>query len=223
MARPHTVKKWMMITSLGLVAACVLVSIGVVAALGSATPPAPPPLQLLPLSPPASTAAPDGTWIVGDSSLVGFRVSESFLVQSGTIVGRTSAVTGSLVIVGNQIASGSFQVDLRQVTLGGKPSASFSQLLETSKYPDATLTFAQPPVFPSLLPTGQTVSAHASVSLTMHGITHPLTFTVQARYNGTVLEAVGSAPSLASDWGITSPFGVQNDGIIEFLVVLHRG
>jgi polyisoprenoid-binding protein YceI len=61
------------------------------------------------------------------------------------------------------------------------------------------------------------------VSLTMHGITHALTLTVIARSNGSVLEATGSAPVLASDWGIKSPFGVHNNAVIEFLVVLRRG
>lgn len=187
---------------------------------------APAPMQLLPLSPAttsASTALPDGTWITGSGSLAGFRVEESFLVQRSTIVGRTSIVTGSLVISHNEISSGSFHVDLSKVTVGGKQNASFFQLLETGKYPNATLTLTQPIVFTSIPTNGQTISSKATVSLTMHGITHAVTLTVLARSNGSVLEATGSAPLLASDWGIQSPFAVHNDALIEFLVVLQRG
>lgn len=160
--------------------------------------------------------------MAGDGSLAGFRVPESLLTQSGTIVGRTSAVTGSLVIARSEIASGSFQVDLSKVTIGGKPNASFFQMLETSQYPDATLTLTQPIIFTSIPTNGQTISSKATASLAMRGITHTLTFTITARYNGSALEAVGTASSLASDWSVKSPFGIHNDGVIEFLVMLHR-
>ncbi len=215
--------KW---TIIGLVMAVVILVAALFLFSGSIVGPAPAPLQLPPLSPAttsAGTASPDGTWRAGDDSVAGFRVPESFLVQSGTIVGRTSAMTGSLIISHNEISSGAFQVDLSKLTIGGKQNASFFQLLETSKYPDATLTLTKPIVFTSLPTDGQTISSQATVSLAMDGITHAVAFTVMARSNGSVIEATGSAPILASDWKIKSPFGVQNNVLIEFLVVLRRG
>lgn len=226
MAAARRVKRIVKWTIIGLITALVIVVAGLFLFSGSIVGPAPAPLQLPPLSPAmmsASTASPDGTWRAGDGSVAGFRVPESFLVQSGTIVGRTSVVTGSLVISHNKISSGSFQVDLSKLTIGGKQNASFFKLLETSKYPDATLTLTQPIVFTSIPTNGQTISSQATVSLAMHGITHAVTFPVMARSNGSVLEATGSAPVLASDWGIQSPFAVQNNALIEFLVVLRRG
>ncbi len=105
-----------------------------------------------------------------------------------------------------------------------KPTdASFFQLLETSQYPDATLTLTKPIVFHSVPTNGQTISSTATASLAMHGITHTVTFTIMACYNGSVLEAIGSAPVLASDWGIQSPCAVHNNAVIEFLVILRRG
>ncbi len=213
-------------TIIGIVTALVIVVAGLFIFSGSIVGPAPAPLQLPPLSPAttsASTASPDGTWRAGNGSLAGFRVGESFLVQSGTIVGRTSTVIGSLVISHHEISSGSFQVDLSKLTVGGKPNASFFQLLDTSLYPEATLTLTRPIVFPSFPSTGQTMSSQATASITMHGITHALTFLVMARSNGSVLEATGSAPVLTSDWRIQSPFAVHNNAVIEFLVVLRRG
>jgi polyisoprenoid-binding protein YceI len=215
--------KW---TIIGLVAVFVIVVSGLFLFSGSIVGPAPAPLQLPELRPTttsASTASPDGTWRAGDGSVAGFRVPESFFVQSGTIVGRTSAVRGSLVISHHEISSGSFQVDLSKLTIGGKQNASFSQILDTNQYPQATLTLTQPIVFPSIPTNGQTISSTAIVSLTMHGITHPVTLTVMARSNGSVLEAIGSAPVLASDWRVKSPFGVHTNAVIEFLVVLRRG
>jgi polyisoprenoid-binding protein YceI len=219
-------KRIVLWTIISLVAVCIIVVAGLLLFSGSIVGPAPAPLQLPPLSPAttsASTVSPDGTWSVGGGSLAGFRVPESFLTQSGTIVGRTSDVTGSLIISHHEISSGLFHVDLSKLTIGGKQNASFFQLLETSKYPDATLTLTRPIVFSSLPTNGQTLSSQATASLAMHNITRAVTLTLMARSNGSVLEAVGSAPVLASEWGIQSPFGVHNNAVIEFLVVLHRG
>jgi polyisoprenoid-binding protein YceI len=223
-----TVRRIATWTIIGLVAAFALLNAGLYLFSGSIVGPAPAPLQLPPLSlatTSASSASPDGTWMAGDGSVAGFRVPESFLVQSGTIVGRTSAVTGSLVIAQNEISSGSFHVDLRQLSIlvGGKQNTTIFQILDTSRYPEATLTLTQPIVFASLPTNGQTIASHATVALAMHGITHPVTFTVMARSTGSVLEATSSAPVLVSDWGIQSPFGIHDNAVIEFLLVLRRG
>jgi polyisoprenoid-binding protein YceI len=226
MATARSVKRRVKWTIIGLVAVFVIFVAGLFLFSGSIVGPAPAPLQLPELRPAttsASSASPDGIWRAGDGSVAGFRVPESFFVQSGTIVGRTSAVTGSLVISHHEISSSSFQVDLSKLTIGGKQNASFSQLLDTNQYPDAMLTLTRPIVFPSLPTNGQTISSTALVSLAMHGITHPVTLTVIARSNGSVLEAIGSAPVLTSDWRVKSPFGVHNNAVIEFLVVLRRG
>lgn len=213
----------------GLVATLVIVGAGgLLLFSNSIVGPAPASLQLLPLSPAtqnASEASLDGTWIASNGSVAGFRVPESFLIQHGTIVGRTSAVTGSLLISHQEISAASFQIDLSKITVpvGGKPNASFFQLLETSKYPDATITLARPIVFSAIPTNGQTLSSQATALLTMRGVTHPVTLTIKARSNGSVLEATGSASVLVSEWGIQSPFAVQNDALIEFLVMLHRG
>jgi polyisoprenoid-binding protein YceI len=213
---------------IGIVGILVIVGVGLLLVANALVGPAPAPLQLLPLSPATQSASADsldGTWITGDSSIAGFRVPESFLIQSSTIVGRTSAVTGSLLISHQEISSASFQVDLSKITVpvGGKPNASFFQILETSKYPNAMLTLARPIVFSAIPTNGQIISSQAAALLTMRGVTHPVTLTIKARSNGSVLEAAGSASVFVSEWGIQSPFAVQNDALIEFLVMLHRG
>ena len=191
-------KRSVMWIIIGLVTALIIVGAGLLLVITSIIGPAPAPLQLLPLSPAS---------------------------QHGTFVGRTSAVTGSLLIAHQEISSASFQVDLSKITVpvGGKPNASFFQLLETSQYPHATLTLARPIVFSAIPTNGQTISSQATARLSMRGVTHPVTLTLKACSNGSVLEAVGSASVHVSEWGIQSPFAVQHDALIEFLVVLHRG
>lgn len=222
-----TTRKRMIWIIIGLVIPLVIIGAGLLLAANSLVGPASASLQLLPLSPApqsASAASLDGTWIAGNGSVAGFRVPESFLIQHGTIVGRTSAVKGSLLISYQEIPSASFQVDLSKIAVpvGGKPNTSFFQLLETSKYPDATLTLARPIVFFSIPTNGRTITSQAMARLSMRGVTHPVTLTIKARSNGSVLEAVGSAPVLVSEWGIQSPFAVQNNAMIEFLVVLQK-
>jgi polyisoprenoid-binding protein YceI len=183
---------------------------------------APPPLQLSQINSAGQKPngpSPDGVWVVEDGSLAGFRVGVGL---NSTIVGRTSAITGSLVFSQNEISSGSFQIDLRRLTIGGKQNASFFQLLETGKYPSATITLIQPVVFQTIPTDGQAISFQAPVSLAAHGITSTVTLTVMARDTGSVLEAAGSAPLLASDWKVKSPFAVHNDATIEFFLVLRR-
>src|SRR5882672_1348249 len=54
----------------------------------------------------------NGTWKVGSGSQTGYRVHEVLIGQSTTAVGRTSSITGSIVISGTKVTTGSFSVDM---------------------------------------------------------------------------------------------------------------
>jgi polyisoprenoid-binding protein YceI len=208
---------------IGLVAICVIVIAALLIFPGLLAGPTAPPLQLPELSAATtSTTSPDGIWMVASGSVAGFRVAESFLTQSSVIVGRTSAVTGSLAISNNEISSGTFQADLSQLTMGGKPYPSLLQILDTNTYPDAMLTLTTSVPLAGITSNGQTISSTAAGSLTIDGIAHPVTIAFTASYNGTVLEAVGTAPIAASDWGVKAPFGIHDNDTIEFLIILQR-
>lgn len=185
-----------------------------------------PPLQL-PQSDAVLTggAAPalDGTWTVESGSVAGFRVPESFLLQRGTLVGRTNAVTGSFVVSKNTIESGSFQVDLSKVVITiGQETNNLSRLFDTKQYPTATFTLTDPINMTDTPTKGEAVSSNATGSLTINNVSHPVTFTLTGRYDGSTLQAVGRASFLVSDFGIKSPFGIHDDAEIEFLVILRR-
>ncbi len=220
-----TAVEWALIAAIVItfIAFVVLIALPVMlsrALIGSAPAPLELP-QLTTATANTTTPPPDGTWIPGSDSLAGFRVEESFLLQSGTIVGRTSAVTGSLIISHNEISWGSFQVDLREVTIG-KQSAGFLEILDTNKYPNATLELTDTSNLTDIPTSGETTSSNTPGSLTMNGVTHPVTVSFTGRYDGTVIEAAGSASIVVSDWGIESPFAVHDTAVIEFLVVLRR-
>jgi len=190
-----------------------------------------PTLSLLALST-ASPAAPvgalDGTWAVSARSVAGFRVPETAVGMSNDAVGRTTAVSGTVVISGDRVTSATFRIDLAALKVNGKTQPQFAKSLDTQSFPDATFTLAKPVELGSSFALGATVRVTALGRLTMNGVTHLVTATVSARRDGAALQAAGSIPVTFSAWGIKGPAGygffgsLANHGTAEFLVSAHR-
>jgi polyisoprenoid-binding protein YceI len=190
--------------------------------------PGPAPLAL----PAARASAPagplDGTWQVAAGSAAGFRVQQRAMGFTGTVVGRTGAVSGSLVISGGQVTRAALRIDLRNVKVGGKAQAQFARSLGTAGHPIAVVTLARPVPLPQAFASGRTVSLTATGRLAMHGATRPVTITLSARRDGTALQAAGSIPVAFARWGIQGPGGagffgsLADHGSAEFLLILHR-
>lgn len=219
-------RRWVLASAIVLVVLVVLavLSIGLFIKLE----PTPPPLVL----PAARAGAPvgpvDGTWGVGGTSVAGFRVQESALGVSNDVVGRTNAVTGTVVISSERVTSAIFRIDLDTVKAGGKAQPQFAKSLGTKDHPTATFTLAQPMTLGLAFTSGATITTMATGQLAMHGASRLVTFTVTGRRDGAALEAAGSLPVALSDWGIKGPdsYGfvgsLANHGVAEFLLVLQR-
>jgi len=185
-----------------------------------------PPLALSAASPPVGAL--DGTWAVSTGSVAGFRVPETAFGMSNDVAGRTTAVSGTVVISGDRVTSATFRIDLAAVKVNGKPQPQFAKSLDTQSFPDATFTLAKPVELGSSFASGTTVNLTATGRLTMNGVTHLVTATVSARRDGAALEAAGSIPVTFSEWGIKGPAGygffasLANHGTAEFLVSAHR-
>jgi polyisoprenoid-binding protein YceI len=170
----------------------------------------------------------DGTWTAGSGSQAGYRVNEILFGQTSQAVGRTSAVTGQLVLTGTQVRSGSFSVDLTKVTSDKQQrDAQFqSRIMDTASYPTATFKLVQPITLGSIPANGATVKATANGQLTLRGTTRPVAFDVTARRNGAGFQVSGSILVTFSDWSIPNPsFGpvtTDNHGRIEFLLTFVR-
>jgi len=175
--------------------------------------------------PPAGSA--DGSWDVTAGSVAGFRIRESALGFGDDVTGRTTAVTGTAVIVGDRVSSAVFHISLTAFTFGGKPKPQFATSLDTAAHPDATITLAGPLRLPAGFADGQTVTAAFPGQLTLKGVTRPVTITVSARRDGAAVQVAGSLPVAAARWGITLPAGfgflggLSNEATAEFLLVLH--
>jgi polyisoprenoid-binding protein YceI len=221
-ARKHHWWRWILAGALAL-AALVFLAAGIFV-----TQSGPPPLTL-PASRAGAPAGPlTGTWQVAEGSEAGFRVQQHAMGFTGTVVGRTGAVSGSLVISGDRVTRAALRIDLRTVKVGGKTQAQFARSLGIAEHPVAVFTLARPVPLAPAFASGGTVTLTAPGRLVMRGATRPVTVTLSARRDGAALQAAGSIPVAFAEWGIQGPGGagffgsLADHGVAEFFLVLHR-
>jgi polyisoprenoid-binding protein YceI len=180
----------------------------------------------------ASTAAAGpvaGSWTVGSGSIVGYRVNEVLLGQNATAVGRTSSVTGHLVIAGTTVNTASFSVPMATVHSDkSQRDAQFDgRIMNVAQYPTATFALTSP-IDLAPLPAGGVIKDYtAHGRLTLHGTTRAVTFTLTAERKGSQIEVSGDIPVLFSDYNIQNPsfagfVTTQDHGLLEFLLVFNR-
>jgi polyisoprenoid-binding protein YceI len=174
-----------------------------------------------------------GTWTVqGSDSFVGYRVREQFvdLPAPTDAVGRTSAVTGRLVIDGLSITAVDVKADLTQLQSDKsmRDGRMRTMGLETDTFPTAEFTLTEPIVFASRPAAGVIVKKDAKGTLDLHGVTKNVTIALQARWSGDQVEVVGTLPVQFADYGITppsvGPITVEDHGTMELhLVFVQQG
>lgn len=187
-----------------------------------------PPLSLPAAGAEAAGGTLDGTWEVAAGSVAGFRIEQTVMFMSGDAVGRTSHVTGTLLMAGDQITSATIRIDLTTVTSAGKPQPQFALSLDTKHDPTATFTLTEPVTLPASFVTGATVTTNVTGQLTMHGQTRNVRVGVSARRDGPAIEVLGSIPIDLSDWAIEGPNGygplasVADHGTAELLLLVRH-
>jgi polyisoprenoid-binding protein YceI len=176
-----------------------------------------------------TTTGVSGTWEPTSESTVGYRVKENLFGQNATAVGRTDAVTGTLVIDNTTVKQASFTVDLTKVSSDrSQRDAQFQgRIMDTADFPTATFRLTTPIELGDAVPAeGKVVSYKATGALTLHGQTRTVTFTLKAKRSGDTLLANGSIPVTFADYGIPNPtFGpvsTENHGQLEFLLVFAQ-
>ncbi len=166
-----------------------------------------------------------GPWAVGSGSRVGYRVNEILGGQSHTAVGRSSAVTGQMIIKGTTVKTASFTVKMATIhTDSSERDAQFDgRIMDVARYPDGTFALVKPIALAPLPATGTIKTYSATGNLTLHGQTRPVTFPLKAERTADGIEVQGSIPVVFSKWGIPNPsftgfVTTQNHGIMEFLL-----
>jgi polyisoprenoid-binding protein YceI len=172
--------------------------------------------------------AADGTWTATSASQVGYRVDEVLFGSHATAVGRTSKVTGTLVVAGTDVTKASFTVDMASVASDRerRDGQYRNRIMETSRFPTSSFELTRPIALKALPANGVTVSATATGRLTLHGQTKDVTFAVKAKRDGAAIQVNGSIPVVFADWGIPDasfgPAQVEDHGTLEFLLVFAR-
>ena len=172
----------------------------------------------------------EGAWsLVPDASFVGYRVREQlvFLPAPNDAVGRTSAVEGSLEIVGTDVAATSVTADLTQLESdeARRDEAIRTNGLESAVFPTATFELTEPISLEEAPAEGEVVQVEASGELTLHGVTQAITVPLEARWDGGQISVVGSQEIAFADFDITSPSlgpaTVEDHGTIELQLVFR--
>lgn len=171
-------------------------------------------------------ATPKGQWhvVAGPSVFVGYRIEELFgdAVLKRDAVGRTTAVNGKLTIANDRVTKAVVTADISKLDSGREARDSYTRdnAIESSKFPTARFTLSSPVTLPAHIAKGQRVHAVAAGTLLLHGVTRPVKVTLDARWNGPTIDAVGTAPIVLRDYGIDAPdtpiAKVDDHGSLEF-------
>lgn len=178
-------------------------------------------------APTISLDDPSGTWQVSNTSQVGYRVEEVLFGQNVTAVGRTNAVTGSLVIDDGVVTSGQFIVDMTTVKSDEpKRDAQFeSRIMDVINYPTATFVLTSPITLAENATASSTTNT-ASGELTLRGTTKPISISVIGEVRDGRIVVTGETTVTFGEWGIPNPsipgISTEDFGILEFQLVLER-
>ena len=173
-----------------------------------------------------------GTWVpdTTKTNFLGYRVVEELArVGTATAVGRTSAVTGQVVLTETQVTSATVTADLTKLASDNnmRDGQLRNQAIETSKFPNATFVLSGPLALPSGLSSGQAVDVALNGKLTLHGVTKDISVPAQAQLKDGSLVVVGSIDIKFADYSISKPQGasvlsIEDHGIMELQLILKK-
>jgi polyisoprenoid-binding protein YceI len=195
-----------------------------------------PPAASLVERPTATTVAgatADGTWTVqpGPEVFAGYRVQELLAGETikKTAAGRSPAVSGTITVGGTAITAARIDVDTTQLKSdrSQRDNRIRTQGLETDTFPSASFELSQPVQLGSVPAVGAPVKVQAVGNLTLHGVTRPATFDLDARWNGDTIDVAGSTPVTMADFQINPPsiggfVSVDDNGTVELQLTFVR-
>ena len=175
---------------------------------------------------PSGPRAADGTWTVAAGSEAGYRVEEVLRGEDTTVVGRTSDVTGTVVVADGSLTQADVAVEAATIATGVGPRDGYLRdTLEVETFPTATFALTAPVALPEL--TGDPVSLEATGTLTIRDVSREVAVTLQAQRDGDGVRVSGSIPVTFTDFEIEAPslgfVEVEDAGTVEMLLVLARG
>ena len=162
-------------------------------------------------------------------SFAGFRVDEVLnSIGDFTAVGRTADVSGSIELSDTSLVAATVEVTMSTLrTDNSFRDGRIYGALNTSEFPKAIFTLAEPVELPAGMADGEPFSGSAEGDLTIKGVTNRVAFDLQAQLVGDIIVAVGSSDVVFSDYGVTAPtapvvVSVEDHGIMEFQLLFTR-
>lgn len=180
-----------------------------------------------------STSAPtgdgiDGTWATIDGSVVQYRVKEVLFGQDSEATGVADGVSGTAEISGTTVTAVDVEVDMTTFKSdeSNRDGQFRGRIMDTAEFPTATFTLTAPVELGSVPADGEEITVEATGELTMHGVTHEVTFELVAKLTGSTFAANTTIPIAFADYGIDDPSGgpasVGSEGELEVLLVFSR-
>jgi polyisoprenoid-binding protein YceI len=194
---------------------------------------APPAARLRPGSGAGGVGRPDGEWVVArtDDAFVGYRIRERLGAVSAPndVVGRSHNIGGTILIAGSTVTAAQVTVDMTTLRTDMEPrdGRMRDDGLETLRFPTATFKLTRPVPLGDVSG-GRVVSVGLAGELTLHGVTRPVVFPLQARWDGATIQVAGSMAVRRADYGLQVPslvgFRIQDQGMVELeLTLVRRG
>jgi polyisoprenoid-binding protein YceI len=173
----------------------------------------------------------DGQWQVAASKdvYVGYRIKELFggARFKRDAVGRTSKVTGTMTIAGNEVRAVNVTATLTDLESdrAARDAYLHDHALETDRFATAKFVLTKPVTLTTTKP-GTKVREAAVGNLTLHGVTKPVTMTIDASWDGKTIEVAGTAPITLADFSIERPdtpvVAVDDHGSLEVHLLFGR-
>jgi len=167
--------------------------------------------------------------IPGDSSAK-YVVEETLSGLPSTAVGTTTDVTGEIYLTSDGLYDGiesKFMVDLSTLKTDESRRDNFvrSNVLQTNQFQFAEFVIESLDGFPAGYVEGEEASLTLSGTMTIKGVSKPVTFSVLGRQAGDTLTATADTQFNMSDFGIDPPQVViakAKDGVVLQVVIIAR-
>lgn len=177
-----------------------------------------------------ATVGVDGHWDVvsgagENSSEAGYTFDEVLPGQEKSTSGRTSSVSGSLVVNDGILEEGKVTVDVDSIEsdIEKRDIHVRDNILHTDQYPEATFTISDPVDLSSLPEDGSVDTVTVNGELTMHGKTNDVTAELTVLRTGENVIVEGQVPVEREAFGIVSPEFVASqiaeEGTVDLLLV----
>jgi polyisoprenoid-binding protein YceI len=170
-----------------------------------------------------------GTWQAVAPSEAGYRIVEDGVLGEKVVTGRTTSVTGTVVLSASSLESTEITVDMASVSSDEplRDTAFRETLLDTAQHPSAEFVQDEP-VELELPEAGATLAVDVPGTLLLKGVEQPVTASIEGIETDGTITIVGTIEVQLADFGIEPPsipnvLTARDTGLVEFKLILDRG